>query len=344
MSKTAIILFNLGGPDQPSAVRPFLFNLFNDPAIIGAPGPIRLGLAWFLSARRAPIARKIYDHLGGGSPILPNTQAQATALERALTDLGTVRCFIAMRYWQPRAAEVAQDVKAFGPDRIILLPLYPQYSSTTSASSLKEWNQAAKTVGLSKVPVWTIGCYPRDAGFAQAAADLIAPALERASSAGTPRLLLSAHGLPKKVVDAGDPYQWQVEQSAAAILAALNQPDLDSVICYQSRVGPLEWIGPSTDSEIRRAGMQGKPLVIFPIAFVSDHSETLVELEIECRELAMQQGVPLFERVPAVGDHPAFIGGLAQLIRQAVTAPAGTVTPIQPDQLCPAGLTRCHCR
>lgn len=344
MTKTAIILFNLGGPDQPSAVRPFLFNLFNDPAIIGAPAPIRLALAWFLSARRAPVARKIYDHLGGGSPILPNTQAQANALEQALGDVGSVRCFIAMRYWQPRAAEVAQEVKAFGPDRIVLLPLYPQFSTTTSASSLAEWAKAAKAQGLGGVPSWTIGCYPHEQGFAQAAADLIAPALDRAASAGAPRLLLSAHGLPKKIVDAGDPYQFQVEQSAAAILAALNRPDLDSVICYQSRVGPLEWIGPSTDSEIRRAGMQGKPLVIFPIAFVSDHSETLVELEIECRELAMEQGVPLFERVAAVGDHPAFIAGLAGLVRAALVKAPGIVTPLPPDQLCPAGLKNCHCR
>lgn len=319
--KTAVVLFNLGGPDRPEAIQPFLFNLFSDPAIIRAPGPVRWMLAHLISRRRAPKAAGIYAQLGGRSPILPETEAQARALEASLNsaqDGSDARVFIAMRYWHPFAAETAAAVKAWGADRVVLLPLYPQMSTTTTASSLGDWDRAAEAAGLH-LPTARIGCYPVDPGFVAASARLIRAALEEAASAGAPvRVLFSAHGLPKKIVAAGDPYQMQVERGAAAIVAALQVPGLDFSVCYQSRVGPLEWIGPDTESEIDRAGRDGRSVVLCPIAFVSEHSETLVELDIEYAERAQHAGVKKYVRVPTVSVAAEFIGGLDRLVRGAV--------------------------
>jgi ferrochelatase len=320
MTRLAVVLFNLGGPDRPQAVRPFLFNLFNDPAIIGAPGPLRWLLAQAVSRRRAPVARQIYRELGGGSPLLGNTQVQAQALEAALSgELGPggTKVFIAMRYWHPMSEETARAVRAYGAARVVLLPLYPQFSTTTTGSSLEAWRRAAGRAGLT-APTTAICCYPRLDGLAAEVAALLGSALGEARRQGTPRVLFSAHGLPKKLVARGDPYQWQVEQTTAAVLEALAEPELDWRICYQSRVGPLEWIGPSTDAEIARAGAEGVPVIVVPIAFVSEHSETLVELDIEYRRLAEQSGVPGYIRVPTVATGTAFIAGLAALVRAAL--------------------------
>ncbi len=315
--KIAVILFNLGGPDCPEAVEPFLRNLFSDKAIITLPALLRLPLARLIARRRAPIAREIYHRIGGRSPIVEETQKQARALEAALAGSGVeAKTFIAMRYWHPFSDGAAQAVKAYGPDKIVLLPLYPQYSTTTTASSFQDWERAAKRMGLT-APTARICCYPAENGFVAAMAARIRAALAEARGDTGTRLLLSAHGLPKKVIANGDPYQRQVEQSAAAIVAALNIPDLDWQVCYQSRVGPLEWIGPATDDEIRRAGADGKNLIVAPLAFVSEHSETLVELDIEYRKLAEEAGVPDYRRVPAVNVHPDFIAGLAGLVRRA---------------------------
>ncbi|MGE0424042.1 MAG: ferrochelatase [Reyranellaceae bacterium] len=319
--KVAVVLFNLGGPDSPGAVEPFLRNLFSDPAIIGAPGFIRRPLARFIAGRRGPVAREIYGRIGGRSPILPQTEAQARALEGALAERqsGTqFRAFVSMRYWHPLSDATAAAVKEWDPEKVVLLPLYPQMSTTTSESSVKDWFASAARAGI-RAPTTTVCCYPTQAGFVEAAADLIRPAIE--TIGGQPfRLLFSAHGLPEKVIRRGDPYQWQVEQSAAAIVRHLALPDLDWSICYQSRVGPLKWIGPSTDSEIKRAGGDGKGIVLFPVAFVSEHSETLVELDIEYRELAHRSGVPAFHRVATVGVADAFIGGLASLVERALSS------------------------
>ncbi|MFO1189335.1 MAG: ferrochelatase [Alphaproteobacteria bacterium] len=341
MNRLGLVLFNLGGPDGPESVKPFLFNLFNDPAIIGAPTPIRWLLAKWLSSKRAPVARDIYAKIGGGSPILANTAIQARALAEELRDLGPVQVEMAMRYWHPRADAAAARLKAAGVDKILLLPLYPQFSTTTTGSAFKEWREAAARVGLDVATVG-IGCYPTEPGFVAAMASRIRPALDRASSAGQPRLLFSAHGLPKTVIRSGDPYQWQVERSAEAIAKALGPSVADWVVCFQSRVGPLEWIGPATDAEIERAGRDGVPVVLAPIAFVSEHSETLVELDIEYRELARQVGVPHFERVPTVSADPAFIAGLAALVRARVTE-AGGIHAGGGRRQCPEEFGRCGC-
>jgi ferrochelatase len=311
---------NLGGPDSLEAVRPFLANLFSDPAIIGLPGLLRLPLAHLIAWRRGPVARDIYARLGGRSPLLANTEAQARALEGALGP--GHRCFVAMRYWHPMSIETARAVAEWTPDEIVCLPLYPQFSTTTTASSLVVWRGAAARQGLS-CPTRIVRCYPREQGFVEAIAGLVRPALEAASGTGKPfRLLLTAHGLPKKIIDRGDPYPDQVEQTAAAVVAALARPELDWRVCYQSRVGPLEWIGPATDEEIRRAGEDGVALVVAPISFVSEHSETLVELDLDYRSLAEGAGVPTYHRVPTVGVEPAFIGSLAKLVNRALAGPA----------------------
>jgi len=340
MSKCAVVLFNLGGPDAPAAVRPFLFNLFNDAAIITLPQPLRGLIAGLIAWRRAPTARAIYDRIGGASPLLANTEAQARALE---TVLGAGhRVFVAMRYWRPQSLAAAAAVKDWGADEIVLLPLYPQYSTTTTGSSLAEWRRAAKAVGIA-TPSRALCCYPDEAGFIDTLAAGIREALSRWPAGEKKRVLLSAHGLPEKIVAAGDPYRWQVERTAAALRAALGQPELDTVVCYQSRVGPLAWIGPGTDAEIRRAGSERVGLIVVPIAFVSEHSETLVELDIEYRHLAQSAGVPRYVRVPTVGTAPVFIAGLARLVRQARQGAYAAPCPGDARRLCPAQLGRCPC-
>jgi protoporphyrin/coproporphyrin ferrochelatase len=335
MSRTAVILFNLGGPDRPGAVRPFLFNLFNDRAIIALPQPLRWLIALLIAGRRAAVARAIYDKIGGSSPLLANTEAQARALEAALGP--GHRCFIAMRYWHPLSEFAARAVEAWSPDRVVLLPLYPQFSTTTTASSLAAWHRAARRAGIA-APTAALCCYPRLPGFIAAVAALVREKVAQLPAGMPYRMLFSAHGLPEKIVRGGDPYQFQVEATVATLRAALALPALDSVICYQSRVGPLAWLGPGTDAEIARAGAERLALVVVPVAFVSEHSETLVELDIEYRHLAERSGVPIYRVVATVGSNDAFIAGLAALVRAA--AGAGLRCG-EGARLCPAQFGRC---
>ncbi|PIB94427.1 ferrochelatase [Caulobacter sp. FWC2] len=335
--KLAVVLFNLGGPDGPRAVRPFLFNLFRDPAIIGAPALIRYPLAALISTTREKMAKANYAIMGGGSPLLPETEKQAKALEAELAaSLPGVeaKCFIAMRYWHPLTGETAKQVKAFAPDEIVLLPLYPHYSETTTGSSLKAWTKTYTGGGRQT----TICCYPNEAKLVDAHARLIRDTWEKAGSPANTRLLFSAHGLPEKVILGGDPYQKQIEATAAAVAARLPA-ELDWTVCYQSRVGPLKWIGPSTDDEIRRAGAEGKGLIVTPIAFVSEHVETLVELDHEYAELAQEAGVAPYIRVPALGVAPEFISGLAGMVRQALGK-----TGVIPGSDWRCGETNCPCK
>lgn len=339
--RIAVVLFNLGGPDSPAAVQPFLFNLFNDPAIIGAPQPFRWYFATIISGRRARVAREIYAQIGGRSPLLDLTREQAAALETALADLGTVQVVIAMRYWYPMTEEAVLQVKESGADTVVLLPLYPQFSTTTTGSSLAAWRRVAKKQGLA-VETHALCCYPTEPGFITAHADLIRQALVEADETPRPRLLFSAHGLPKKFVDKGDPYVWQVEQTVSAVVSALANdfPALDWRLCYQSRVGPVAWIEPSTEDELARAGADGVPVVLTPIAFVSEHSETLVELDIEYRKLAEAKGVPAYYRVPALGSAAQFIAALAALVRRALDSPAALCSQ-QGGRLCPGDKAGC---
>jgi len=310
--RTAVVLFNLGGPECLGAVRHFLFNLFSDPAILRIPQPFRLLLAGGISWYRTFEARKIYSTIGGGSPILKNTQAQAGALQDSLGD--GYRTFVCMRYWHPRAEAVIQQVQSYAPKRIVLLSLYPQYSTTTIESSIKEWQQ--KSLGeLKGVKTEIIDSYPTLDGFVQRLALSTKQAMQ--SCGKNYRILFSAHGLPQKIIDQGDPYQLQVEETVGAILSAIGER-VDYQICYQSRVGPMRWLAPSTEEEVRRAGRERRAVIMVPVSFVSEHSETLFELDVQYRGVAKESGVPEFIRVPTVGSSPEFVGGLAELVRESV--------------------------
>ncbi len=310
--RIAVVLFNLGGPDDQASVKPFLFNLFNDPAIIGLPGIFRTPLAKLISSRRETSAQANYALMGGGSPLLPETRRQAEALQGVLgarLNGDEVKVFIAMRYWHPLTEETAAEVAAFGPDEVILLPLYPQFSTTTTESSLKAWNAAYAGPGVSRA----VCCYPAATGWVEAQAKAIGEKLDEA--VGQPvRVLFSAHGIPEKLVNGkGDPYQEQIETTVAAVVAAIEaqRGPIDHAICYQSRVGPMKWLGPSTPEAIETAAKDGVGVVVTPIAFVSEHIETLVELDIEYGELAHEKGASPYLRAPAVGIEPLFIDALA---------------------------------
>jgi len=338
MPGTAVVLFNLGGPDSPEAIRPFLGNLFSDPAILRMPLIARWFLSRLIASRRAPFARASYAKIGGRSPLLERTEEQARALELALASDG-VRVFVAMRYWHPMATETVARVAELKPDRIVLVPLYPQFSSSTTASSFEDWDRAARNAGLD-APVSRVCCFPEEAGFVAALIAGTRQAIAECSTTGSARVLFSAHGVPRKFVAAGDPYEDQVERTAAAIVAGLAIEGLDHVVCYQSRVGRLEWLGPYTDDEIRRAGRDGVPVIVVPIAFVCEHSETLVELDIDYAELAETSGVPKYHRVPTAGTDAAFIQGLARLVGLAL-AGAGPIVSEQGGRVCPAMFGDC---
>jgi len=340
---TAVVLYNLGGPDKPDDIKPFLFNLFNDPMIFALPQPFRWLLAKLVSSRRDKTAREIYAHLGGGSPLLANTRAQAEALESVLNEAGgeVYRCFVAMRYWHPFCHEAMNEVMAQKPDRIVLLPLYPQFSTTTVGSMMRVWEMEARARKLD-IPVTALCCYPTETGFVSTVATSITTALDSLPADEPVRVLFSAHGLPKKIVAGGDPYQWQVEQSTNAVVAIIGR-EMDWVNCYQSRVGPLEWIGPATEDEIIRAGKDGKSIVLVPIAFVSEHSETLVELDIEYREVADHAGVKHYLRTPTVGVDPTFIAGLARLVHRNI-ANGCDICSDTGERICGAEWSKCPAR
>ena len=339
--KKAVILFNLGGPDKIENVEPFLFNLFNDPAILNLPNFLRYPLAKLISNRRAPVAKKIYEELGGSSPILKLTKEQSIALEIKLnkTQIETeYKCFIVMRCWNPRAEDVIREVKLFNPSEIILMPLYPQYSAATSGSSIKEWKNVCKKNNYN-VKTSTICCYPTDKNFINAHTNEI---LKKIKDINNFKLIFSAHGLPEKNIKKGDPYQWQVEQSVKKIVEKLNDENLDWVLSYQSRVGPLKWIGPSTEDTIIENSKIGKHIVLVPIAFVSEHSETLVELDIEYKEIADANGCKNYTRVPALGINEDFIKAMSELI---IKKNEYTINEnLHPPKIqCPSNFKKCPC-
>ncbi|HWE06666.1 MAG TPA: ferrochelatase, partial [Rhizomicrobium sp.] len=291
---------------------------------------------------RAPVARAIYERIGGKSPLLEQTIAQAGALEQELVRRGAeARVFVAMRAWDPMSDETAAAVAGFAPDCVVLLPLYPQFSTTTTASSLSAWCAAAAKAGLSAEHK-RVCCYPWNEGFIRGLAERVRISLLDRRPELSYRLLFSAHGLPQRIVDRGDPYRWQIERTVGALVHELGEDALDWRISYQSRVGPLKWIGPATDEEIRRAGGEGKGLVVVPVAFVSEHSETLVELDMDYAALAHKAGVPDYLRAATVGTNEAFIHGLGDLVLHAV-ASAGPVT-CGAARICPPDLALCGMR
>lgn len=323
--RIAVVLFNLGGPDDQASVKPFLFNLFRDPAIIGLPEPFRTALARLISSRREAGAQANYALMGGGSPLLAETRKQSDALAAVLGGRlpgDEVKCFIAMRYWSPLSEATAREVAAFAPDEIVLLPLYPQFSTTTTQSSLKRWAEDYSGPGVSR----TVCCYPEAGGWIAAQAESVKAKLAEAGEQPV-RVLFSAHGIPESLVaKKGDPYQEQIESTCAAIAAHAGLADW--AICYQSRVGPMKWLGPSTPEAIAQAGRDGVGVVVLPVAFVSEHIETLVELDIEYAELAHDLGVAPYLRAPAVGVAAPFINALADAVEHAL--PRTGIAPYGP--------------
>lgn len=347
VAKVAVVLFNLGAPDQPSAIRPFLRNLFLDPAIIRLPFLLRFPLALIISTLRARTAKKIYASLGGGSPLLANTQAQAVALEKHLQKNRSekIKVFIAMRYWHPMTDETVQDVKKWGANKIILAPLYPQFSSSTTASSIRLWKKQAQAQGL-RCETKVLCCYPYATGFIKAISEKIKAILacEKKFVDSKPiRILFSAHNIPQKFVDQGDPYQYQMERTVAAILDRLNLPKANEwVLCYQSRIGRTKWLLPYTKDEIKRAGLEKTPIIIVPIAFVSEHSETLYELDKEYFKIAINSGVPAYLRAQTVGCDSEFIATLAEAISSRIDSEKHIHTASNEQQrICPHKFSNC---
>ncbi len=354
--KIAIVLFNLGGPDCKNAIKPFLFNFFKDPDIIRLPRPFRYVLAWFIANKRSLFAaRKAYRKLGFKSPLLENSRAQGQAMEQRLNeeDLNEqYKSFVCMRYWHPMASQVVREVRKWQADKIVLLPLYPQYSTTTTWSSLCRWKRAAIEAGIGEIPTSMTCCYPENDGFIKASAKNIIDSYEQASADGYKkiRVLFSAHGLPERVIHDGDPYQYQCERSARRIVKVLKADletrsdayELDWQICYQSRGGPMKWIGPSIKQALEKAAADGYAVVIYPHAFTQEHVETLVELDIEYKEMAQRMGLNGYYRAQTVGTHPAFIEGLAGMVQAAKER--DNTRAEKHDCVCPAHYTRCCMR
>jgi ferrochelatase len=346
--KTAVILFNLGGPDKLESVEPFLFNLFNDKAIIGLPQPFRFLLAKFISKRRVKKAQKIYQQIGGKSPLLDTTIAQADALEKELSFSGNFKVFVAMRYFHPFSEEVIKKVKEYDPSQVILLPLYPQFSSTTSESSIQDFLKKSLS-DLKQATIKIVCCYPSEVEFIRSHSLLIKQTIAKTykNNLSDFRFLFSAHGLPQKLINDGDPYVFQVEKTTKEILKnmaeILEKPEseIDFKICYQSKVGPLEWTGPSLDQEIKKVALDKKIPVIIPVAFVSDHSETLVELDIDYKNMAQKLGVEDYLRVPALNVEGHFIKSLVQICKAVDGNDATIFSGQKTARICPKNFKFC---
>ena len=333
--RIGVVLFQLGGPDSPQAVEGFLYNLFCDPDIINFTGAslARRPLAWWIAHRRAAIVREHYDAIGGHSPIRRLTELQARKLEEALAPDFDVRCAIAMRYWNPltrEALEVVRSAHREEPlDAMVLLPLYPHYSFATTLSSLKEWRRVApQTRPAATLPraivIEEFHVHPQ---YIQALVRNIEAALARFADRRKVQLVFSAHGLPVSLIERGDPYQRQVQETVAAVMARGGWPNAH-LLCFQSRVGRQKWLEPSLTQTLERLPREGKKhLLVIPVSFVTEHIETLHEINIEAREHALASGVEQFEMMPALDDSPDFIAALASLVRAAVAAASPTAAP-----------------
>jgi ferrochelatase len=324
-----VVLFQLGGPDSLDAVEPFLHNLFLDPDIIDFPFAklARPTLARLMAASRTKKVQKSYAQLGGKSPIVEWTHRQARALEEALRESLDARVAVAMRYWHPFTEEAIAELAKHSVSELVLLPLYPQYSKTTTGSSLNEWKRRFPASALAQVPVKSIEHYHDDPGYIDSLVELINLSLQRFTDPRKVRLVFSAHGVPTSVIDAGDPYQKHVEETSRLVLER-GRWGLGHTVCYQSKVGSGRWLQPSIHEVIPRLGAQGqRSVLVIPVSFVSDHIETLHEIDIEVREEARDAGIEQFEMMPGLNDSPRFIRALADLVCQqaAVAAPAGTL-------------------
>jgi protoporphyrin/coproporphyrin ferrochelatase len=315
--RIGVVLFQLGGPDRLEAIEPFLFNLFCDPDIIDFPFA-RVGrkpLAKLISTTRARKVAHHYSMIGGGSPIRRFTEQQARALERRLANYDLdVRCFVAMRYWHPFTAEAIDEVLAATCDEVVLLPLYPQYSSTTTGSSLNEWHRLFH----QRVPAHCIENFYRDEGYLRAVVEKIDEALARFPDPERPEIIFSAHSVPSAVIERGDPYQTQIEETVSLVIARGGWRN-GYRLCYQSKVGASKWLQPSLRHTVRGVAAEGiREVCVVPISFVSDHVETLGEIDHEARAQAPALGIRRFEMTAGLNDSPTFIAALANLVMAAL--------------------------
>jgi protoporphyrin/coproporphyrin ferrochelatase len=313
--KIAVVLFQLGGPDSPDAVEPFLYNLFCDPDIIDFFGAwfARRPLARYIARSRAATVRHHYNDIGGQSPIRLLTERQASALQAALAPHVDAKCFIAMRYWNPLSKEAAEALNTWGPQELVLLPLYPQYSFATTSSSLKEWKRVFQLNGNGPQTreIETFFDHPL---YVQAVAEKIALSLTHFDDPDRAHIVFSAHGLPLSLIERGDPYARQVAETVKLVMRRGGWKNAHT-LCFQSKVGRRKWLSPSLVETIDSLAKAGeKHLLVVPVAFVTEHIETLHEINIEAREQARHAGVEQFEMMPAVGDSPTFIAALADIV------------------------------
>ncbi|MEH2281411.1 MAG: ferrochelatase [Nostoc sp.] len=326
MGRVGVLLLNLGGPDKLEDVGPFLYNLFSDPEIIRLPFRwLQKPLAWFIATRRTRTSQANYKQIGGGSPLRRITEAQGEALKEQLGFLGQeAKIYVGMRYWHPYTEEAIAQITQDNVEHLVILPLYPQFSISTSGSSFrlldKLWQEDPK---LQPIDYTVIPSWYKQPGYLQAMAELIAQELEQFPNPDEVHIFFSAHGVPKSYVEeAGDPYQVEIEECTALIIQTLNRPNAHT-LAYQSRVGPVEWLQPYTEDALKELGAQGvKDLVVVPVSFVSEHIETLQEIDIEYREVAEESGIHNFRRVPAPNTHPVFINALAELVIDALRNPS----------------------
>lgn len=315
--RVGVVLFQLGGPDSLAAIEPFLYNLFCDPDIIDFPFA-RIGrkpLAKLISTTRARKVQHHYATIGGGSPIRRFTERQATALETELAMHGVdARCFVAMRYWHPFTSEAIAQLLRSGCDEIVLLPLYPQYSSTTTGSSLNEWQRLFR----GHAPACRVQSFYRDPAYLDAVIEKIEEALSRFPDPRRPEIVFSAHSVPMSVIAKGDPYQRQIEETVRLLVERGRWPNRHR-LCYQSKVGASKWLQPSLHRALQDLGRERvREVCIVPVAFVSDHVETLGEIDHEAREEAHRLGIRQFEMSSGLNDSPKFIAALGHLVREAL--------------------------
>ena len=334
MSRVGVILLNLGGPERIQDVGPFLYNLFADPEIIRLPSPVlQKPLAWLISTLRSGKSQEAYRSIGGGSPLRRITEQQARELQSLLRQRGIdATSYVAMRYWHPFTESAVADIKADGMDQVVVLPLYPHFSISTSGSSFRELQRLRQgDNAFEQLPIRCIRSWYDHPGYLRSMAELIATEIHNSDVPEAAHVFFSAHGVPKSYVEeAGDPYQQEIEKCTALImekLAELVGHSNPHTLAYQSRVGPVEWLQPYTEEALEELGhAKTQDLVVVPISFVSEHIETLEEIDIEYRELAEESGVTNWRRCPALNTEAGFIDDMADMVVEALSEPSQTIT------------------
>lgn len=322
--RVGVVLFQLGGPDTLEAIKPFLFNLFCDPDIIDFPGA-KLGrrpLAMLIATSRARRVQSRYAMIGGGSPIRRFTEEQARALQLTLCESGIdARCFVAMRYWHPFTAHAVRRLRAAECDEVVLLPLYPQFSATTTGSSLNEWNRHFR----DEIPAHRVETFYENELYLEAQVEKIEDALARFANPEQVEVVFSAHSVPLAVIATGDPYRRQIERTVELVMRRGGWRNHHH-LCYQSKIGASKWLQPSLHAVLRKlAAEKVRNVCVVPISFVSDHLETLCEVDQEAREEAMSLGIEHFEMTEGLNDSPTFIRALADVVKKTLGSPQYSV-------------------